>query len=82
MGVTTWYFVAGDAGRMERVPVARMDRFFDGEEALPHANRAVLATEVTLTGRNRRIVQVHRLLWIRFAVDGEGRCDDEALDVR
>jgi hypothetical protein len=75
VAVTTWYFVENAEGRMQRTPVTEMDRFFDGVGVLPHASGAVRACEVTLSVRGRRIQSVHRVLWLRFAADGDGRCD-------
>jgi len=78
VAVTTWYFVADEEGQLARVPLARMDRFFDGTEVLPHVNTAVRAVEVTLTARGRKVVRVHRVLWLRLPVDARGHCDQEA----
>ncbi|MEZ4321894.1 MAG: hypothetical protein R3F61_30745 [Myxococcota bacterium] len=78
MAVTTWYFIEDDQGRVQRTPVTELDRFFDGDEVLPHASGAVRACEVTLSVRGRRVQSVHRVLWLRFAVDGDGRCDLDA----
>lgn len=78
MAVTTWYFVVDADGHIARTPVARMDRFFDGTEVLPHDGTAVRAVEVTLTARDRQIVCVHRVLWLLLAVDGRGHSDPAA----
>lgn len=78
MAVTTWYFVEDEQGQMNRTPVTRMDRFFDGSEMLPHAAGAVRAAEVTISVSNRQIQAVHRVLWLKLAVDDHGRCDQRA----
>lgn len=78
MAVTTWYFVEHDHGRMVRTPVTRMDRFFDGEDALSHSSGSVRAVEATVSVVGRQIQQVHRVLWLRLAVDDDGRCDQRS----
>lgn len=79
MGVVAWYFVEDADGRMVRTPRARVDRFLDGDEVLPSASGThVRAAEVFVQVEGRTVTRVHRVLWPKWAITADGRCDPDA----
>ncbi len=80
MGYRLRLFVAQDDGRLTHVPVVTYHRWFVDDEALlaDRAGRELRLLEVVVEVERRRVVNVLRILPVRYCVGADGRLDTSA----
>lgn len=77
MGSSLRYFIVEDDGTLTRVPIAKYQRWFFDDEALPanRAGRELRLLEVAVVMDHHRVVDVLRILPVRHRVRENGRLD-------
>ncbi len=80
MGYGLRYFIAEDDGTLARVPAAKCHRWFADDEALPadRAGRELRLLEVVVEVDRRRVLDVLRILPVRYQAREDGRLDVSA----
>ena len=83
MGTTIWIFFVNDDDSIERFSLARFERLIerDPDERLPeYANKRVRYVEVAVELKQRKAIDVLRILYLILPLDSEGRVDPAEQD--
>ena len=78
MGTAIWIFIVNDDGVIQRFPLAKYERLTqpDPNERLPqYANKSIRFVEAAVELKQRKPVDVLRMLYIMLFFDAEGRVD-------
>jgi hypothetical protein len=79
MAVGIRYFVVDDRDNVVTLSKQRLTEIFDGRRSEPEwAGKTIRYLQVIVTVENRRVVKVHDLQGLQFALDAKGRHSKEA----
>jgi hypothetical protein len=83
MGISIRIFFVEDSGSLKRIPLTRYERLLhhDPKERLPqYAGKRVKYVEVAVQYRQRKPVEILRVLYLILTFDSEGMVDGAELE--